>query len=907
MRNPARKLVALVACAAGPVGPVYGVDRLVGNQTELLTALAASAPGDSVVLRNGIWSNLSVNYQSINGAPGNPVRIRAQTPGQTIVAGNNWFFDVGGSNYEVSGLTFKDENANLKSVRFRGTGADVYDNAFLLGGRYHQVIFDALPDSAGTPPRFRNNFAAGKQDRGLILQLDNSFRADVSNNYFGHRPEGGPSGNTNGWETIRIGVSTIMNSSLQADIRDNYFEATNGEAETISDKTRDNRIRDNTFRNVTKGWVTARHGGDGVYERNIFLNSLGIRVGNSDDTIADHPGIVIRGNYIEGPNAKILLPGYQSQATIDRNTVIVTAGAYNNAGYTTGKFGIEYTNTNPGTLTGNISWISDSTYAAVQAGTMGSIGPVATGGGNFAFNAGSGPAFSSSTPTAVRNLFAVANPHFVRDGYGIQRPTAVSDAGAGTLSIPLARQSAVGPSWLDPVMRLNKFMPLELKFNADYTAGVTSPTAHNTGYLVTPATLGTATASLDLHSPGGLGASGRTGDRAFDNRSTAGMGSTTGPAARVAPRDWFGGLEAITLTGWFRTDGTQTLGNGASLIEHASTAGGWSLRANTAGALTLNLNSGTNSGSATSNAVFTATDAWTFFAVTFDARPSSNEVTFYVGSESADVTPAGTRSLGVSVTAASVASDLLIGSGFDGLLDNLRLFSARRQVTYTDDTGSTFTKNGNGQDYAILSLAELRTIRRFDLGILPGDLDESRAIDAADIDLLAANIGNGAFDVDGDFDTDRADLELLIGGILGSGAGDANLDRRVDIADFSILASNFNAPGGWAAGDFTGDAAVTIADFALLAWQFNHNYAAPVAGAARPSHAAVPEPFSSAPAALLAVLLPRRRQSAATSATPVSGAAGSGIARGSAPPPARNAASTGAKVSHNSAHPRVSA
>ena len=42
--------------------------------------------------------------------------------------------------------------------------------------------------------------------------------------------------------------------------------------------------------------------------------------------------------------------------------------------------------------------------------------------------------------------------------------------------------------------------------------------------------------------------------------------------------------------------------------------------------------------------------------------------------------------------------------GFDGLLDNIRLFSARQNYTYIDDTGNTFTKTGNGQDYAILSL-----------------------------------------------------------------------------------------------------------------------------------------------------------------------------------------------------------
>lgn len=52
-------------------------------------------------------------------------------------------------------------------------------------------------------------------------------------------------------------------------------------------------------------------------------------------------------------------------------------------------------------------------------------------------------------------------------------------------------------------------------------------------------------------------------------------------------------------------------------------------------------------------------------------------------------------------------------------------------------------------------------------------------------------------------------------------AGDANLDRAVGIADFSLLAAGFNAPGGWSAGNFNYDADVNLADFSLLAAAFN--------------------------------------------------------------------------------------
>ena len=105
-------------------------------------------------------------------------------------------------------------------------------------------------------------------------------------------------------------------------------------------------------------------------------------------------------------------------------------------------------------------------------------------------------------------------------------------------------------------------------------------------------------------------------------------------------------------------------------------------------------------------------------------------------------------------------------------------------------------------------------------------------------------------------------------------AGDSNLDRTVNIADFSRLASNFNTVGGWFAGDFNHDSTVGIGDFALLASNFNK---ALPASAARP--AAVPEPGIIGRG--IGLLLIARRRSARCSAP----AGGWGGSTGPAPRP----------------------
>jgi hypothetical protein len=83
-------------------------------------------------------------------------------------------------------------------------------------------------------------------------------------------------------------------------------------------------------------------------------------------------------------------------------------------------------------------------------------------------------------------------------------------------------------------------------------------------------------------------------------------------------------------------------------------------------------------------------------------------------------------------------------------------------------------------------------------------------------------------------------------------AGDANRDRNVNIADFSALAANFNAPGTFGRGDFNYNATVEIADFAILASKFNSSLAAApaAAGASLASttlHASAKSVFAAAP------------------------------------------------------------
>jgi hypothetical protein len=138
-----------------------------------------------------------------------------------------------------------------------------------------------------------------------------------------------------------------------------------------------------------------------------------------------------------------------------------------------------------------------------------------------------------------------------------------------------------------------------------------------------------------------------------------------------------------------------------------------------------------------------------------------------------------------------------------------------------------------------------------------GDFDDDGDIDADDIDLLMANLGDTSltYDLNGDGVADQDDVDqwvlniVPIGENIGTVYGDFNLDGEVNAGDLALLATNYGLAGdwGWATGDSNGDGNVDAGDLALLA----SNYGTVV-------HT-VPEPATLALLAMGAMAMARRR------------------------------------------------
>src|SRR3972149_675501 len=174
-----------------------------------------------------------------------------------------------------------------------------------------------------------------------------------------------------------------------------------------------------------------------------------------------------------------------------------------------------------------------------------------------------------------------------------------------------------------------------------YTFDETGTTAPSTGSDVTSVTLrNSAGAATDLHSADGLGVSSLTGDRAFDNTASTSMGGSGGRAdqADLVAIDT---LTSFTLQGWFKTAGSTAIGGGggtrkAVLLHNTSTSQGQTKGFELFGQqnkLKLAVD-----GSNVETSAYGDTQSWIFFAVTYDGTLTSDNVKFYKGSASSEVT-----------------------------------------------------------------------------------------------------------------------------------------------------------------------------------------------------------------------------------------------------------------------------
>ena len=285
--------LSLLLCACGPRSyTAAGIQK----------ALEKARPGDTLIIRNGEYSDLRLEWKA-SATSENPVVVAAQTPGGVRLSGRT-SLHISGSGLEVRGLLLQGCVADKGTlVEFRN-GDDL-----ATGCRLTECVIDACNPARrdvnysyvhlyGRGNRVDHCSFTGKLNLGVTLivmlsypDCDENYHS-VDHNYFGPRPVYG----SNGAETIRVGTSQQCMQNSRSQITDNLFDRCNGEVEVVSIKSCENTIARNVFYEC-QGVLALRHGDRNVAEGNLFIghgvrNTGGLRIVGEDQ--------VVRGNTMLG-------------------------------------------------------------------------------------------------------------------------------------------------------------------------------------------------------------------------------------------------------------------------------------------------------------------------------------------------------------------------------------------------------------------------------------------------------------------------------------------------------------------------------------------------------------------------------------------------------------------------------
>lgn len=256
------------------------------------------APGEEVVLANGTYTDCYIAFYD-DGAPGAPIRFRAETPGGVILEHSSIYME--GSYLVLSGfdltgtmlytpISLGDSSVPCDYCAVRDVKIDNVRPEAPVNVPYVQVV--------GRRTEVSDSTFIGKANSSGVITVDRvdpsqPIEARIYRNYFADRShEIAHEGETNGFEVIRVGWSMDYFYPAYAIIEGNLFERCDGELETISIKSGSNSVRFNTFRN-NAGQITIRDGFGNVVEGNYILGeqkawSGGIRASGARTLVVDN-------------------------------------------------------------------------------------------------------------------------------------------------------------------------------------------------------------------------------------------------------------------------------------------------------------------------------------------------------------------------------------------------------------------------------------------------------------------------------------------------------------------------------------------------------------------------------------------------------------------------------------------
>ncbi|HET7536743.1 MAG TPA: polysaccharide lyase 6 family protein [Candidatus Didemnitutus sp.] len=277
--------LALLSTIASPAAT-----SLVDSIPALQAALDAAVPGDTITVKDGVYTTTQAITVRCPGTAEMPVTIAAQTVGGVEIAGTNGFDLVEPAAYTVvSGFKLTHASghnsigADTSHVRFTR-------NTFLCAGDLPYLTVtgdDAQVD--------HNDF--GEKKTGNMISVTGSGsqiarRLWIHHNYFHDFADASANGN----EMIRYGLLSAHGLSTGAGLVEyNLFARCHGVTESISNRSSGNTYRFNTFVDGANSRLELRAGNECQVYGNYFRDTEGMRIFGDRHLIFSN---YFEGNYV---------------------------------------------------------------------------------------------------------------------------------------------------------------------------------------------------------------------------------------------------------------------------------------------------------------------------------------------------------------------------------------------------------------------------------------------------------------------------------------------------------------------------------------------------------------------------------------------------------------------------------
>jgi hypothetical protein len=265
--------------------------HLVDSIAALQSAVNEAVAGDTITLKNGVYTAAAPITVNRPGKAGQPITIAAESVGGVEIMGTNGFQVVAPAAHvvisgflltHVSGTNTIDEDTS--DVRFtRNTFRCTGDGAYLsVVGDDAQVDHNEFTPKTGAGAMIAVSGTGSQVARRLWIH----------HNYF-HDLDNAGSG---GAQMIRFGLSSSHGQSTGAGLLEhNLFAGCRGVSDLISNRSSGNTYRYNTFLDSPNSHLTLQLGDDCLVYGNCFRNTEGVRIyGDRHQVFSNY----FQGNYI---------------------------------------------------------------------------------------------------------------------------------------------------------------------------------------------------------------------------------------------------------------------------------------------------------------------------------------------------------------------------------------------------------------------------------------------------------------------------------------------------------------------------------------------------------------------------------------------------------------------------------